>query len=179
MQGKVGHFHHALLVIGNVVDERLTAFTHKLQGFQVRIRGLERHLGLTAEQASARASAAMPDSETICGRLIDLEAKFQRLRGDYLLLNLRHIAREASGGFTSQRRAHGRAFSPANSGRSVLSEGSLGSRASSAHEAALHLAIAQSTNDTPAMITAAQSIAYFRRHPVQEDDDSHCKLRRN
>lgn len=171
VQGKVAHFHHALLVIGNVVDERLTTFSHKLQGFQVRLRGMERHLGLSAEQASSRASTAMPEADTISGRLTDLEAKFQRLRGDYLLLNLRHIAKEASSGSAPQRRGHGRAPSPANSGSSRLSASSLGSRASSAHEAALHLAVAQSENDTPAMISAAQSIAYFRRHPAQGEDD--------
>ena len=129
-------------------------------------------MGLSPEQASARSTAALLESETISGRLTDLEAKLQSLKGDYMLLNLRLVARDVSAGTATQRRGHSRATSPAaHSDRSWPSEGSSCSRASSVHEAALHLALAKSRKDTHAMITAAQSIAYFRRQPEHEEDD--------
>ena len=166
VQRKVAHFHHALLVVGDVVDERLTQFAHRLQGMHLRVRGLEHQMGITSEQATSRRTSALPDSETIMGRLLDVEAKLQHVRGELLLLNLKITARALQPGADRCPGADSRAPSPsAASDRSRQSEFSGASGATSSREALDNLRHARARQNVPAMIAAAQDIAFFERTP--------------
>ena len=164
VQGKVGHFHHAMIVVGNVVDERLANFGHRIQGLHYRLRGVEGHVGLSPEQASARCSAAVPESASILARLTDVEAKLQQLKGDHILLSLRLAARHfpSSSGSRHMERSRERSPSP-GSHTSQQSNASTYSRASSAQEAQEHLRRARAMGNTHGMITAAQALAFFHQ----------------
>ncbi len=164
VQDKVRHFHRALTVIGNAMDERLHHKEAHTERHHVRLRGIEHLLGITTQQATSRATASLDPASTIEYRLSTIEKQLRDMRSDVITLKLALKARELKD--TRLLRTGNRDPSPA--GRSAASDMALSfacsgeSRASSLAEAHLALHGAQQTGHVPQQIAAAQATAYFR-----------------
>ena len=159
VQAKVAHFHHAHLMIGNVMDEHLASFAARLQGLSARVKGIEHFIGITASFATAH-SRELPDGElAIMQRLNALEVSTQKLKSEVLTLKLARLR-------TKEGAEGGRSRDVSPAGRSVGSERSLASsRPSSLHEAHLNLELASQGGPLSDRVRAAQDVAYFRCSP--------------
>ena len=158
VQHKVAHFHHALLVLGGLLDEHLRRFNARLTGLDTRVRGVEVALGISATEATAMSSAKRSTDATLYQRLATLETSVQTLKSELLLVKLTRMRTEVR-----EDTARSRAASPScRSVSSVNSRPSHYSEASTYNEARCNLTRAKGTGSTLDMISAAQRIAHFR-----------------
>jgi len=158
VQHKVAHFHHALLVLGGVMDEHLRRFHARLTGLDTRVKGVESALGISATEATAMASAKRTTEATLYQRLADLEVSVQSLRSELVLIKLTRMRSEVR-----EEASRSRATSPScRSESSVHSHTSHHSYASTQREARSNLARAKCTGSAQDMIAAAQRLAHFR-----------------
>jgi hypothetical protein len=158
VQHKVAHFHHALLVLGGVMDEHLRRFHARLTGLDTRVKGVECALGISATEATAMAGAKRTTEATLYQRVADLEVSLQSLRSELVLVKLKRMSSEVR-----EEAARSRATSPScRSESSMHSRTSHLSSSSTQREARSNLARAKSTGSTQAMIAAAQRLAHFR-----------------
>jgi len=158
VQHKVAHFHHALLVLGGVMDEHLRRFHARLTGLDTRVKGVECALGISATEATAMAGAKRTTEATLYQRLADLEVSLQSLRSELVLVKLTRMSSEVR-----EEAARSRATSPScRSESSMHSRTSHLSTASTQREARSNLARAKRTGSAQDMIAAAQRLAHFR-----------------
>ena len=161
VQHKVAHFHHALLVLGGLLDEHLRRFQARLNGLNARVKGIEAALGISATEATVLSSARDATETTLIQRVATLEATVQTLKSEILLLKLMRMRVD-----TREDTAGARAASPscrsASSVTSHKSRHSLASRASTYNEARCNLHHAKKFGSPRAMISAAQEVARFR-----------------
>lgn len=158
VQHKVAHFHHALLVLGGVMDEHLRRFHARLTGLDTRVKGVERALGISATEATAMSSAKRTTDVTLYQRLAALEVTVQSLRSELVLVKLMRMRSEVR-----EEATRSRATSPScRSESSVNSRPSQHSSASTHREARSNLARAKRTGSAQDMIAAAQRLAHFR-----------------
>jgi len=160
IQDKVAHFHHALILIGDVMDEHLRKFNARLEGISKRMQGAEGLLGVSAQYITAPRFTHMPIDTAVLHRLDELEARCMKLHSEVVTLKLASLRT----GREHNLKQHSREPSPAGrSDESVHSHTSRYSRASSVMEAQQNLRMACQYGHTPDMIEAAQEVAFHRR----------------
>jgi hypothetical protein len=160
IQDKVAHFHHALILIGDVMDEHLRKFNARLEGISKRMQGVEGVLGVSAQHITAPRFTHMPIETAVLHRLDELEARCMKLHSEVVTLKLASLR----SGHEHNTTQHSRESSPAGrSNESVHSRTSRYSRASSVMEAQQNLRMACQYGHPPTMIEAAQEVAFHRR----------------
>ena len=158
VQHKVAHFHHALLVLGGIMDEHLRRFHARLTGLDTRVKGVESALGISATEATAMSSAKRTTDVTLYQRMAALEVTVQSLRSELVLVKLKRMRSEVR-----EHETNSRATSPScRSVSSVDSHPSQHSSASTHREARTNLARARRAGSAHDIIAAAQRLAHFR-----------------